>query len=1211
MSFTKAVVRNRGEHDVFLALNGLLADSVMPIRREFAGILPSDRIRVWHAPGPVSECLAGNDERRLAAELLREDFLRSLQPDVIHISSLFEGYVDNAVTSIGAHDSTTAVTVSFFDLIPLLHRAQYLDPHPLYERFYTRKLSLIPRASKCLSISAFSANDGRKHLQLPADRFVNVSTAVDTKFRPIEIEPDTKRYTLGRLGIERPFVLYTGGADERKNIAKLVFAYAKLPEELRSKHQLILVGKLPAVETRAIEGAAASAGLTTDEIRLCGYVDDDQLIRLYNLCELFVMPSLYEGFGLPVLEAMRCGAPVIASNSSSLPEVLGCEEALFDPENTDAIRDKMAAVLTSGQFRARLVAHGKRHAARFSWDHTARSALDLWETLPRPKPHFHTSSAVHAELLINRLSRCLTFSGRESAAGLAACLAQNQISGMERQLLIDVSGVMERDSPSAEHRFVVACVREILHHPPAGLRAEPVYAVDGGDYMYAERFAVSSSGVADVSGADRPIRWQRGDVFLGLSTEYDLQVESAELYRRLRDDGVVVRFCVYDLSAVELSEQYEHYDDCHIQRRWLSIVTSCDGAIVLTKTSADVFRNWLDKPPHPVDHRFTITHLRPSVDKPTPARASAPDVQGADLVRVLASRPSFATVSNLEPHRGQAQILDAFELLWSEGFEANLVFIGKPGLGVEELAERIQGNPQLGRRLFWFCDVDDALLDTVYRSSACAVAASLSDGCGLSVLEAASRGLPLILRDIPVYREVAGDHAQYFTGAHGSVIATVVKKWMDRSATSTCPKPYDIALLDEQEFVEGLQARVLGAAFRPRQLLVDVSELVRTDAGAGIQRVVRSILQNWRLYPPEGLRVETVYASQGDIYRYAKHFGSPGARAHKHWQQKGDPIEYAPGDVFLGLDFQPVLVASNRDFFRQMRVQGVEVRFIVYDMLQARMPEYFPAGASTAFMQWLEVVGESDGAVCISESVANEFDAWLRESHEDRSEGFDTQWFHLGADINEPLSDSSMAPPNSPIEKGIDGRKRFLMVGTIEPRKGHTIVLDAFEILWAAGATVELHIVGKQGWLVEALARRIRGHSEFGEKLFWHSRVEDHELEAAYRDATCLIAASEGEGFGLPIVEAARHGLPVIARDIPIFREIAGTCAHYFDVDCPEALAERVRSWICLFEQSRHPRVEGVELLTWRESASQLERALNIARPYPSTRLETVPSRKV
>jgi glycosyltransferase involved in cell wall biosynthesis len=119
-------------------------------------------------------------------------------------------------------------------------------------------------------------------------------------------------------------------------------------------------------------------------------------------------------------------------------------------------------------------------------------------------------------------------------------------------------------------------------------------------------------------------------------------------------------------------------------------------------------------------------------------------------------------------------------------------------------------------------------------------------------------------------------------------------------------------------------------------------------------------------------------------------------------------------------------------------------------------------------------------------------------------------------------------------------RISFLMVGTIEPRKGHNQILETFEILWKDGLDLRLVFVGKQGWMVDQLIKKIQTHSELNKKLYWFQEASDNLLSRMYSTCSCLIAASYAEGFGLPLVEAAQYKLPLLVRDIPVFLEIAG-----------------------------------------------------------------------
>jgi hypothetical protein len=162
------------------------------------------------------------------------------------------------------------------------------------------------------------------------------------------------------------------------------------------------------------------------------------------------------------------------------------------------------------------------------------------------------------------------------------------------------------------------------------------------------------------------------------------------------------------------------------------------------------------------------------------------------------------------------------------------------------------------------------------------------------------------------------------------------------------------------------------------------------------------------------------------------------------------------------------------------------------------------------------------------------------------------------------------------------------MVGTLEPRKGHAQALDAFDLLWARGEDLNLAIVGRPGWLMEDFAARLRAHPEHGRRLHWFADASDAQLRALYAGSSALFTASEGEGFGLPIIEAARHGLPVIARDLPVFREVAGDNAHWFSGYDARSLAAALQEWLALHRRGLAPGSAGVRLLGWDDSARAL-----------------------
>jgi glycosyltransferase involved in cell wall biosynthesis len=171
------------------------------------------------------------------------------------------------------------------------------------------------------------------------------------------------------------------------------------------------------------------------------------------------------------------------------------------------------------------------------------------------------------------------------------------------------------------------------------------------------------------------------------------------------------------------------------------------------------------------------------------------------------------------------------------------------------------------------------------------------------------------------------------------------------------------------------------------------------------------------------------------------------------------------------------------------------------------------------------------------------------------------------------------------------------MVGTIEPRKGHLQALDAFERLWAQGLDVRLVIVGGEGWkglpdgarrTIPTLVARLRRHPELGRRLHWLQGISDEYLDRVYAASTCLLFASEGEGFGLPLIEAARHGVPLLARDLPVFREVAGAHAHYFSGADGASLAVAVQDWLGLHAAGQAPTPAGIASRTWAANAAEL-----------------------
>ncbi len=379
---------------------------------------------------------------------------------------------------------------------------------------------------------------------------------------------------------------------------------------------------------------------------------------------------------------------------------------------------------------------------------------------------------------------------------------------------------------------------------------------------------------------------------------------------------------------------------------------------------------------------------------------------------------------------------------------------------------------------------------------------------------------------------------------------------------------------------------------RQKQLLIDISALVVEDLKTGIQRVVRSILKELLEAPPHGFRIEPVFMEQGErgvYYCYARQFtlNLLGIDQKPCSLLKDTPVEMHAGDIFLGLDLCHN-VRHGRKCFEQFRRDGGLVYFVVYDLLPIRFPNFFPPTVDKHHSEWMDIVAQCDGALCISRSVADDVKAWFDSVQPLRCRKFSIGWFHLGADIEKSIPTEGFPEGfNTDIQK-LASAPTIVMVGTVEPRKGHLQVLKAFELLWMTGVEVNLVIAGKKGWMVEKLAKDIWEHKQLNQHLFWYENISDEALQKLYTIADGVIMASEGEGFGLPLIEAAQQGRPILARDLPVFREVAGEHASYFNGKSRLKLASVLIKWIADIRKGTVTHSEGMPWLTWKESSAQL-----------------------
>lgn len=251
-----AMVRRPRGHEVVVALNGAMTDTA----EQLAGSLPRDRVAVWFPPEPATP---GRFARE-AAEIVRAQFLASLRPDLVHVSSVFEGLGDRTVTRSPPSLERLKLVGTCYDLIPLIRHADYLGRGGVLERhapWYYACLHEMACMEGLLAISGSSRQEALDHLALDPASVFDIGTGVDPEFRPGPCDAAERAALHRRYGLADPFILFVGAGDVRKNEAALVQAYARLPEALRARHQLLLVGDVAeAALHRTLERAGVPPG---------------------------------------------------------------------------------------------------------------------------------------------------------------------------------------------------------------------------------------------------------------------------------------------------------------------------------------------------------------------------------------------------------------------------------------------------------------------------------------------------------------------------------------------------------------------------------------------------------------------------------------------------------------------------------------------------------------------------------------------------------------------------------------------------------------------------------------------------------------------------------------------------------------------------------------------------------------------------------------
>ena len=323
--------------------------------------------------GACDECFLGAKSSVIRSLALIPAALRRLRIDVFH------GMDHVGIPLVGR---TGKYVVTVHDVIPLILPGTFTRRHRAVVRLALARVRR--QADRVVVPSHAVKRDVVRRVGYPEDRIVVTPEGCDPRFRPVRSEAALRRVA-ERYGLPPRYVLAVGTLEPRKNLVALLEAFARLRRDggIDPDLRLVIAGARGWLDEPVFR-TVRSLGIEP-VVHLPGFIDDDDLPAVYSGAALFVFPSLYEGFGLPLVEAMACGAPVVTSNVSSMPEVAGDAAVLVDPRDVDSLAAAIARVLRDEALRRRLRDAGIARARRFSWETTARLTLDVYAALVRER----------------------------------------------------------------------------------------------------------------------------------------------------------------------------------------------------------------------------------------------------------------------------------------------------------------------------------------------------------------------------------------------------------------------------------------------------------------------------------------------------------------------------------------------------------------------------------------------------------------------------------------------------------------------------------------------------------------------------------------------------------------------------------------------------------------------------------------------------------
>lgn len=720
--------------ELVVSLNGSMKQETVAARSYIGKFVPNAKVEIWYGTASCGEVESAYCIERMLDEKILAGHINDIKPDIALSASPFEGTGDQSspfikVSELNANIKTACI---FYDAIPYRYPEVYLQQENVNKLYY-RRLAEIPTFDLTLCISQFTENEYKDIFG--KSNSVAIFAGLSNEIQALIADWVYKDNSIGaQLG---SYVAYVGGIDWRKNVPYLVRSMAQLPECKTGELKLVLVGAFGDEHIQPLKDIFNEHNIPASCLVTTGYISDKELIDIYKNAVASVQPSIMEGFGLGALEAMACGTPFFSAFGGAVGEVVENKAQMFDPDVDFSLTHLLQKLLSDEKFKRKIIKNGHQRLKKFSWEQTTKLAMKQFDGF----------------LIKN------TASLRES----------NGATETSPRLIMDVTSTALSPVMSGIQRVMHNLSRAVLKQN----RTESTETVLSFSMNTKDWYRLASLDKSSVKlSPQNRMNYSDNDTYLLLDSSWTF-IEGQQ--QRLTDilvTGQEVVHGVYDLGPLTMSAMTSEGMP-PVFRRWLEFILGYStGIVCISKAVADEMYELIQdiKLPRPMK----IGYFRLGAD----FSDVAPDSNELEFTK---TRPIFLMVGTIEPRKGQYYGLKAFEKLWAQGVDVNLVIIGKAGWDTKVFQAVLDNHPEKNKRLFWRQGISDAGLAAAYEVADALVMTSYLEGFGLPVVEAGCKNTPVIMSDLPVFREVGEGtpKACYFTPGSVSDLAKTVADFVN------------------------------------------------------------------------------------------------------------------------------------------------------------------------------------------------------------------------------------------------------------------------------------------------------------------------------------------------------------------------------------------------------------------------------------------------